>query len=1180
MSECLDNRLADSQQRKDALDPRRSFICEAPAGSGKTELLTQRFLTLLATVNLPEEILAMTFTRKASGEMRGRVISALQNAKQNPKPESEHARLTWGLATNALVQDKKLEWNLIDSPGRLQIKTFDSLCSSLANTLPLHSSFATPPQVSDDPGELYLAAARKFMATLEDDAAWSDSIAQILTLLDNNTQKLEALLIRMLAQREAWLPLLGSGSDVNSVLEALEDNLQSVRFETVEQLLSCIPHEYHQRLCEHGAFAASNLHNIQTESPTLCCLNLGMESGELPDASEEGVEQWLGLIHILLTGTGGWRKTVDKRCGFPAGEGAVEKKSFKEKKQAGIALIKTLSDVAGLHSLLLDMRNLPSMHYADEQRELLVAVVHVLPVLSAYLSVTFQEKNAVDFSEISLKARIALGKLDDPSDLALALDYRMQHILVDEFQDTSPAQIELLQSLTGGWEIDDGRTMFCVGDAMQSIYGFRGANVGLFLRCIDQGLGGVALTPLRLNTNFRSEANLVEWINQVFGASFPQVNDISVGAVTYSSSVAFNQSSIDDGIAVHGFADGTSQEDEAAKVVELVQRAQSEDPDGSIGILVRNRNHIAHITPALDAAGLTYRAVDLEPLAGHIVIQDLMALTHALLRPANRIAWLSVLRAPWCGLTLVDLEAVATAQNEGEEKHPLTVHQQISRVLHSESYAKDSANHEVVQGDMFAPSSVADESVEGALTSDGRSRLLRVSEILQRGLEQSHRKSLRQWIEGVWLALGGPSCLSTPQEKNNATLFFSLLEKLDVDRVLARQDALDKAVQKLFLLPDPDSDDRLQIMTIHKSKGLEFDSVIVPSLQRSPRSNDPELLRWYERLSDDGETSLLLSTITSSGKDKDPVETHLAWQAKRRESNETCRLLYVACTRARKRLHLMAHLNSDKKDASVVKPPSQSSLLWPIWKAVEPGVRVLQRTEAPASESVSAEGLPIFQCLPMSWQCPELHTGALLESYIPYFSHSNAQPVSIEWADATARIVGTFVHRLFKSLTISQLQGWIDGGLESEAASWGRILASMGVARGKLAQAVDQSQAVMQGVCNDTDRHWMFADTHPKRCAEFAMTVSSSVSSSLSPFSGERQLIVDLLLYDGSTTWIIDYKTSQPSPDQSTETFIQAELEVYRDVMFRYKSTVDKLGYNNIKLALYFPMIGSWIEYD
>src|SRR5205807_8890004 len=110
-----------------------------------------------------------------------------------------------------------------------------------------------------------------------------------------------------------------------------------------------------------------------------------------------------------------------------------------------------------------------------------------------------------------------------------------KHVLVDEFQDTSISQWELLERLTAGWEPDDGRTLFVVGDPMQSIYRFREADVALFLHARREGLGNVRLEPLTLTTNFRSQEKLVDFFNDAFPRIFPAEPDESLGAVPYSA---------------------------------------------------------------------------------------------------------------------------------------------------------------------------------------------------------------------------------------------------------------------------------------------------------------------------------------------------------------------------------------------------------------------------------------------------------------------------------------------------------------------------------------------------------------------------------------------------------------------------------------------------------------------
>jgi ATP-dependent helicase/nuclease subunit A len=1120
--------VADADARARALDATRSFLCRAPAGSGKTELLTQRFLTLLARAGQPEEIIAITFTRKAAAEMRDRILGAIKWAAKQPRPDTAHERLTWDLARQVLTVNNARQWALLDNPNRLQLKTFDSLCAYLANSLPAHSSFASPPLITETPMDLYTEAARALLQSMEADRPWSASIGVILQLMDNNTQKLERLLAAMLAHREAWLPIIGGGGhDRVAITRRLQKNLQQVCAETIAKLIAAIPADYQTTLIDLAKLAASHLAQEKTQkekekaSAIVNCLAIDETLG-LPTADTEGLQQWLGLVELLLNKTNQWRKVLDRRTGFPSGDTPAEKKWLQQQKQQCLQLIEDLSRLPGLLDLLTDVRHLPNASYDDNQAMLLHALIEILPVLSGYLQLCFQEANSIDFAEVSLKARSALDAMGSPTELALALDYKIQHLLVDEFQDVSPAQFELLKLLTRGWQVDDGRSVFFVGDPMQSIYSFRSANVGLFLQCSENGIGEIPLETLNLTTNFRSQAGIVAWVNKLFARSFPSQHDIVTGAVSYSHSEPMRAKLPLGGVWVHGFDEGTDERDEARMLMDIVSQSRRDNPQGVIAILVRNRRHALHITPLLASAQLKYRAVDLDSLADNIVIQDLVSLTHALLFPADRIAWLSLLRAPWCGLSLVDLTIVANFG--GGAKSPLTLLQQLLKLLEKPA-------------DMLATDAIIaeDNSSTRLLTDDGRARLARIVPILEVCIAQVQRKSLRQWVEGAWIVLGGPACVKEAHDLKNAERYFQLLESLDWDTVIKKRDTLSKAVNALYSAPDPDSDDKLQIMTIHKAKGLEFDTVIVPALARGARGAEPELLRWHEHLSADGEPLLLMSPITSSGQEKDPIGDYLVRQAKRRRLNENKRLLYVACTRARDNLHLLAQVQSDQRNADKLRCPAQTSLLYALWPAVQSTIIRYKNsdsadttTDTPAQPAAEPAQL---QRLNRRWQLPTLTHSNLLADCIPYYAYDNPPLQGESWQDPTSRYIGIIVHRMLQRLTLDELQAtnW-----RRYRPQWRMQLKTLGVARSLMTQAVDKVATSIDRIAADTSIHWLFDDRYPRRETEYAVTLARS--------NNVKQYVIDLLLADGKDTWIVDYKTSQPESHQEKKSIHHATI--------------------------------------
>ena len=186
-------------------------------------------------------------------------------------------------------------------------------------------------------------------------------------------------------------------------------------------------------------------------------------------------DAWCSIADLLLTKSGSWRKTVNKNNGFPL-DAKQEKKEIKD-------IIDHLANVDNLEEALHSVRSLPNPNYDDQQWEILITLFRLLPYVVAELKNIFAQKNVADFIEMADCARLALGDGESPTDLALIMDYKLKHILVDEMQDTSTRQYQFLEALTRGWEEQDERTLFLVGDPMQSIFLFFIAQVSQFLVC-------------------------------------------------------------------------------------------------------------------------------------------------------------------------------------------------------------------------------------------------------------------------------------------------------------------------------------------------------------------------------------------------------------------------------------------------------------------------------------------------------------------------------------------------------------------------------------------------------------------------------------------------------------------------------------------------------------------------
>ena len=409
-----------------------------------------------------------------------------------------------------------------DRPSRafLQVQTIDALCASLMRRAPLTLKVGTLPRFVDRGMPLYLEAARSELeAAGVDDVAWR----RLLDHLDNDADRLIELIAGMLAKRDQWLHFV-----VVDDKEALRVNLEKALVAEIDRELGALdaafPREVVTPLLELARHAGGNLRVDQPDHP----LATWSEGSGLPPPSVDGLPQWLSIAEWLLTQKGTIRAGVDKRQGFlaPSSASAAGRGSRLAQKQSIGELLARLEQVPGLAVALDSVRKLPPPRYDEASWSFIAALLDVLRHAVARLQLVFAQENAIDYPESTLIALRALSSEEGPSELLLALDMRIEHLLLDEFQDTSLAQHQLVERLTEGWTPGDGRTLFVVGDPMQSIYRFREADVGLFLAAQrNRRIGGVALEPLTLTRNFRSQQGLVDWVNATFSSVFSSYDD-------------------------------------------------------------------------------------------------------------------------------------------------------------------------------------------------------------------------------------------------------------------------------------------------------------------------------------------------------------------------------------------------------------------------------------------------------------------------------------------------------------------------------------------------------------------------------------------------------------------------------------------------------------------------------
>ncbi|MFK5926598.1 MAG: UvrD-helicase domain-containing protein [Desulfuromusa sp.] len=1103
--------IADAKQRAAAIDVNQSCIVQAPAGSGKTELLIQRILALLAVVAQPQQILAITFTNKAAAEMRQRLLQALEAAQQLPRPAEPHAAKTWDLAVKAL--DRHGE-NLLRNPAQLSIQTIDSFNAALVRKMPWISRFGSIPEISEDADALYQLAAEKLLSRLDNGVTGQQQVRLLLRHLDNNVAVVQQMLVDMLRRRDQWLRHM-LVDDENS-RRSLQQGLERICSDQLKMVKTHFPTKLISELLVCRNFAGISLDDSSPAIPhNVDCL---------PGTEFSDLAAWVRIADLLLTSAGDLRKTVTKNNGFPAG------KENRPAKERMLSLLGQIDPDSEFIQCLNRIRKLPLAGYSDAQWQLLQALIELLPILVAELWLVFRAHGQADFAEIALKANQSLGEADDPSDLLLKIDHDLQHILVDEFQDTSKLQYRLLNTLTSGWTAGDGRTLFLVGDPMQSIYRFREAEVGLFLHSFrgQLGVSHLVLQPLQLCSNFRSQAGIVSWINAAFAAIFPASVDEVTGAVPLTEAVAVKPSLAGEACRIYPFV-GRNDQAEALQVLELVQQAQTEAPEQTIVILVRGRNHLREILPLLRQNRMNYQAQDIDLLGARAAALDVVHLTRALLHRADRVSWLAVLRAPWCGLTLDDLYQLL-----GES--PRTT----------------------------IPTLLADEELKKQLTADGQLRLARIWPVLQSGVKKRGRLPLRQLVEGCWLALGGAAC-NTSAGCSDAQMVFELLDKLDRGGDLDSLDKLDRGLRKLFSEPDSRANGKLQIMTIHKAKGLEFDTVIIPGLGKTTGRTDQPLLRWQEH----PQHGLLLAPISARGsQEKDPIYQLIAHLELEKQELEAGRLLYVATTRAIRHLYLLGHA---EENSNGDLNPRRGSLLEKLWPLVHADFLTADR-QNPVSEKEFRP--PILHRLAPDWAMPvpdpvDLPTLRMAETAS---SNQSSEPIFSGWENPTHRHVGTLIHLQLEQIAKNGADIWLSENLVSQQHRLKRSLSHYGVAAADLEEGVQKVKTAINRTLSSQRGRWILDDHLEPRCEV--------------PLTGVIQgkvvhAVIDRTFVADGYRWVIDYKTSTPAVDESEAGFLSREATHYREQLRVYVQLLTRQSdLYPIKGALYFPAMDGWYEYE
>ncbi len=822
------------------------------------------------------------------------------------------------------------------------------------------------------------------------------------------------------------------------------------------------------------------------------------------------------------------------------------------------------------------------IRYTDAEWKIVRACFALLRRAAAELRVVFAEAAAADFTEIAQIALSVLkGEDEFPIDPAQAVADGIRHLLVDEFQDTSRRQHDLLRRLIAAWSGREGRTCFVVGDPMQSIYGFREADAELFPRVEQLGLEIPGDLPflfdaVHLSANFRSDSSLVASINETFAQVFAASTGSGIAFAASHPARAIVEPSGPQLVvapvprmqlhcafipepprnadpvrkkeaAEQGESALQNQVDEILEIVRAhlprieAARAANENEPGAakkeryrVAVLARARKSLVPIAAALRKANIKFRAIDLEELKDRPEIIDALILARALFNPHDRVAWLGVLRAPWCGLSLADLHTLTSADSREILARPVS------------ELARERAH-------LISP--------EGRLAVD---RVLRAMEaaVRLRALQPSFAPGT--WLEQVWLQLGGAQCVDT-EARANLDLLWRSLDSLPQGEPDLLGSALASALDDLKAQPDPaaSGDCGVQLMTIHGAKGLEFEVVIVPDLQASPGRHAPGMLSWLERglpsdfVSADSEacddvTEFLIAPFAQKGAGSGVAKKWVDRQCHERELHEACRLLYVAATRAREELHFFARLCYKAANGAPAElvPPRESLLrtAWPAWQTeIQRRFDEWRATASLAQPAVlgsiaaseSASGT-LFEFQPFADE-PTLLRRLPLEfalSSAPLTRDADQPPVGAgrlyerHEGGFLSRALGKAVHALLQQLAQRLATQTRQAALAALTQQRPRIAADLratGMDSAKAVRMAEQALQIVHQAAGDPVAQWILA-SHADAANEVRWT--GVVAASLRTVQVDRvfragpQPQIAAVSPDEDTWWIIDYKTA------------------------------------------------------
>ncbi len=1088
-----------------ASDPEVSSWVGASAGTGKTRVLTDRVLRLMLADAAPGRILCLTFTKAAAAEMANRLSERLARwaMLEDDALAADLFDLTGKQAEGEeLASARALFARVLDQPGGLKIQTIHAFCQSLLGRFPLEAGLPPHFQVMDERTsfEMLTAARDRVLAEARRAPELRDALGGVTERAGE--QVFGEVIAALASERRRFSALLAAYGGHTGVIAAMRKHLGLGGDETDARII--------EAACADTGFAKTELAQAAQ----------ALASGGTTDRrNAAAIADWLaGPAHRA--------ERFDTYAGvFLTKDGAVRAR-FATK--AVVEAMPAVVDIMAAEAArLVAVRERLAAVAVTEGTGALLSLAGAL--LAAYED--FKRRHArLDYDDLILLTRDLLSRAEAAEWVLFKLDGGLDHILIDEAQDTNPDQWAVVKALAeeffaGEGARDQGRTIFAVGDAKQSIYGFQRADPAAFAATRDLFAARVkeidqAWRPVELAVSFRSTEAVLQLVDRVFaGADARDGLMFDAGEVRHFSHRRGQAGLVelwplvtpadDDeawSLPTVQLAEISPSARLAAEIADRVEgwlasgerldsRGRTMRPSDIMILVQRRADFVAEVVAALKAKGVPVAGTDRMVLADQLAVLDLLSVARFALLPEDELALAEVLKSPICNLDDDDLFDLAHGRTA-------TLWQTLQARSAERAEWRGAAD---LLADLLARADYAPpyEFFAHLLgPAQGRRRLMArlgpevndpIDEFLALALqfEQSHTPSLQGFLH--WIDAGEAEVKRDPE--------------------LGR--------------------DEVRVMTVHGAKGLQAPVVILPDTVRVP-SQDERLL-WLSS-EESGRAPLMLWPGVAGA--TEPVSREARAEARLRRDQEYRRLLYVALTRAEDRLYVGGWETSHKRGENCwyemvrramdgwAEPSEGPDGL--TWRFVTAQSGEADRAGTMGEEPAAALPLPDW----IKTQPPP--EPAPPKPLAPSRGEGEEPPVRSPLSDdGEARFLrGRLIHRLLETLP----------GIapEKRATAALRFLGNPvhELAEEKQREIADEALRIME---------------HPDFAAIFGPGSRAEVN--IAGALGEHVISgqVDRLLVGPDKILVIDYKTNRPPPDlvEDVSPLYLAQMAAYRAALKR-----------------------------